>query len=99
MPICQNCHKQWSWKQTVKKMFTLDTGMICPYCGKKQFLTTESKKRAGLTNFLTPLVMLLGVLFDLSLTTILILLAVSFFVVIASYPFLVELAEEEEPLW
>lgn len=44
MPICQNCHKQWSWKQTVKKMFTLDTGMICPNCGKKQLLTTQSKK-------------------------------------------------------
>lgn len=43
--------------------------------------------------------MLLGILFDLSLTTILILLAISFFVVIASYPLLVELTAEEEPLW
>lgn len=99
MPICQNCHKQWSWKQTVKKMFTLDTGMICPYCGKKQLLTTQSKKRAGLTNFLTPLAMLFGVLFNLSVITIFILIIASGVIVIAAYPFLVELTEEEEPLW
>ncbi|MGM0896539.1 MAG: TIGR04104 family putative zinc finger protein [Bacillota bacterium] len=99
MPICHNCHKQWSWKQTVKKMFTLDTGMICPYCGKKQFLTTQSKKRAGLVNFLTPLVMLLGVLLDLSSITILMLIIASGAVIIAAYPFLVEFSDEEQPLW
>ncbi|WP_404335342.1 TIGR04104 family putative zinc finger protein [Planococcus rifietoensis] len=99
MPICQNCHKQWSWKQTVKKMFTLDTSMICPHCGKKQLLTTQSKKRAGLLNFLTPLAMLFGVLFNLSVITIFILIIASGVIVIAAYPFLVELTEEDEPLW
>lgn len=99
MPICQNCHQQWGWKQTVRKMFILDTGMICPHCGKKQFLTTESKKRAGLLNFLTPLVMLFGVLFDLPLSIILIMIFTSGLAIFAAYPFLVEFTDEEQALW
>lgn len=99
MPICHNCHKQWTWKQTVKKMFTLDTGMICPYCDKKQFLTTQSRKRSSITAFFAPFIMLVGILFDLSPVTTLILLAVSLFAAIAIYPFLVEFTDEEEPLW
>jgi len=99
MPICQNCHEQWNWKQTVKKMFTLATGIKCPYCEKTQFLTTRSRKRSSITAFFAPLIMLLGILIDLSPVITLMLLAASFFAAIAVYPFLIELTDEEEPLW
>lgn len=99
MPICQNCHKQWSWKQTVKKMFTLATGIECPYCGNTQFLTTRSRIRSSIIAFFAPSIMLLNIFVDLSLVAALILLGGSFIAAIAMYPFLIELTDEEEPLW
>lgn len=99
MPTCQKCKQQWRWKQTIRKMFTLDTGMICPHCGKKQFLTTRSKKKSNLLVFTIPLIMLLGVLFSVPPLIILICIALSSFAVISVYPFFFELTNEEEALW
>ncbi len=33
MPICQNCSKEWTWKQTIKTLFKLK----CLHCGEKQY--------------------------------------------------------------
>ncbi|GAB4074859.1 hypothetical protein GCM10028778_23620 [Barrientosiimonas marina] len=67
--------------QTFKKSFTLDTGMVCPYCGEKQYVTQRSRKKNALYAFIAPVLLLL-ILF------ILIYLGV--------YPNLVELSNEEE---
>lgn len=96
MPICQNCHQQWKWKQTVKKMFTLDTGMICPYCGKKQFLTSEAKKRNNIVIFFTPLIMLIGLIFSIPPEITLVLIVLNFFVIISVYPLMINLANDED---
>ena len=99
MPICQNCNHHWSWKQTIKKMFTLDTGMNCPSCGNKQFLTSKSKKRSNVLIFLAPFIMLLNILFDMPGPITLGLLVLAFFFAFAIYPFLIKLTNESEPLW
>ncbi|WP_379083159.1 TIGR04104 family putative zinc finger protein [Metaplanococcus flavidus] len=100
MPTCQNCNNQWSWKQTVKKMFTLDTAMVCPYCGKTQYYTDPSKKRNGLLVFLAPLVMLFGLLFDIPPHITLGILVMTFFFSIAVSPFLIKITNKKEPpLW
>lgn len=97
MPTCQSCNNHWSWKQTIKKMFTLDTGMNCPSCGNKQFLTSKSKKRSNVLIFLPPFIMLLAILFDIPAPVTLVLLAMAFFVATAIYPFLIKLTSVKEP--
>lgn len=99
MPTCQNCKNQWSWTQTVKKMFTLDTGMACPYCETKQYPTNPSKKRWSLAGFLTPSVMLIAILFELPPLLLLGILALTFCFLLAIYPLLMEFTNEEEHLW
>ncbi len=99
MPICQNCKHYWSWKQTIKKTFTLDTGMNCPSCGKKQFLTSKSKKRSNVLVFLAPFIMLLDILFNIPSLITLGLLAFSFFFAVAISPFFIKLTNENAPLW
>jgi CXXC-20-CXXC protein len=54
MPTCQNCDQKWGWKQTLKKSFTLDTGMICPYCEKKQYTTKKVDKYIPNINMIKP---------------------------------------------
>ncbi|MBR7794498.1 hypothetical protein GT022_00385 [Agaribacter marinus] len=96
MPICQKCNNKWSWKQTLKKMFTLDTGMTCPYCREKQYLTQKSKKKAGLLNFFVPLPLLFNIFFDIPGIILLRLFPVLFFLIMSLHPFLIRLSNIEE---
>src|SRR5699024_11417124 len=96
MPICKNCHNKWNWNQTFKSMFTLDTGMNCPYCEEKQYQTRKSKKKTGVLNFLVPLPLLLNLLFDLPLGILLSSFPILFFLLISLTPFLIHLSNREE---
>ena len=97
MPACQNCHSQWSWKETFKRSFVLIGGMTCPYCGEKQYLTARMRKRSTLIMPIVILFILLGNLFFgpsyIALFAILGVIPLS----IILYPFFVELSNEEDP--
>src|SRR5699024_4388380 len=56
MPTCQNCHKKCTWKQTMTLTFANNMGMICTYCGKKQYITATSKKYSTYYIFNIPIV-------------------------------------------
>ncbi|KAB8138525.1 hypothetical protein F9U64_04435 [Gracilibacillus oryzae] len=98
MPVCQICHKTWSWKQTIKKSFTLDTGMNCPYCGEKQYVTTKTRKITALITFAVPVIMLVNLFFGASLVFLFLLIGVVF-LFFGTYPFYMKLSNEEETIW
>ncbi|AOV08135.1 TIGR04104 family putative zinc finger protein [Sporosarcina ureilytica] len=98
MPTCQNCHRRWSWKQPFNKSFTLIGGMICPYCGEKQYLTARMRKRSALMPFIiVPLILVGNHFLGPSYVAIFAFLGLLplFFII---NPFFVELPNEEEPL-
>lgn len=98
MPTCQKCAKEWSWKQTFKKMFTLNTAMNCPHCDQKQHYTKTTRKKTAVFSFITPFIVFLN-LFNISAYLIIgIILAYCSFVLVL-LPFLIELSNEEVPLW
>ncbi|SDJ80053.1 TIGR04104 family putative zinc finger protein [Sediminibacillus albus] len=94
MPTCQNCGKEWTWKQTVKSVFKLH----CPYCGKKQYETASSRRRGGMVALLPLLVLPANAVMDFGWAFIpaLVVIACVIFII---YPFLLKLSNEEEPLW
>lgn len=99
MPTCQHCHRKWSFKQTLKKSFTLTGEMTCPYCEEKQYLTARMRKRSTIVPFIIISFIMLGnLLFGPSYVALflLLLLLPLFFIV---YPFFVELSNEEETLF
>lgn len=98
MPTCQNCDREWSWKQTFKKMFTLGTAMECPHCGEKQYYTKRARKRSAVVTLLTPFIILLN-LFDISPYLLVGIYLVFGLSIMGIFPFLIELSSEEEPLW
>lgn len=98
MPTCQNCDREWSWKQTFKKMFTLDVSMECPHCGEKQYYTKRARKRIAVLTFLNLFIILLN-LFDISPYLVLGIFFVFCLSAIGILPFLIELSNEEEPPW
>jgi CXXC-20-CXXC protein len=95
MPSCQKCDQKWSWKQTLKKSFTLDTGMICPYCKKKQYITKGTMIKNTLITFMAMTVMTIWSLFFGS-SFGLIAISISFVpLFVMLYPFWVELSNKE----
>jgi len=95
MPTCQNCDTRWSWKQTFKTMFTLDTAKICPYCGEKQYVTSRTRNKTFVLTFIIIiLIFLMNFLFGHSFVNLFISIGfLPLFAII--YPFLVDLANEE----
>lgn len=98
MPICQHCQKRWSWKLALKRSFTLNPYMICPYCGAKQYMTKRARNRSLAFNFIPPLFILLPLLFDVSLWITISFIVGSGLLILCFYPFMIELSNEEETI-
>lgn len=96
IPTCENCHNKWSWKQTIKKTFTLDPAMTCPYCGKKQYQTQKSKTKSSFFNAIILLPLLINAIFDLPGILLLSLFPVLFVLIMSFSPFFVEISSREE---
>src|SRR5690625_7868770 len=64
MPVCTNCHKKWSWKQTVKKTNSLYPKMTCPLCGAAQYHSRKSLRRGAFLNLMILLPLLIQLFFD-----------------------------------
>ncbi|PKR76796.1 hypothetical protein CEY16_13330 [Halalkalibacillus sediminis] len=95
MPICQSCGNQWSWKQTFRKMFTLDVSIECPYCKKKQYQTRTSRKRAAYMTLLILLPLILPIAPEIKL-----IILFSFFVICTiGFPYMIQLSNEEEHMF
>ncbi|WP_188383818.1 TIGR04104 family putative zinc finger protein [Ornithinibacillus halotolerans] len=99
MPTCQNCSKEWKWKQTFKKSFTIKSYIECPYCSEKQYLTAKTRKRSTLPAFIAPLVLFLKLIFNIPIIIVLFILIGVLLATLALYPYIIELSNEEEPLW
>lgn len=98
MAICQSCKNKWTWKQTLKKSFVLNTAMTCPYCGKKQYYASSTRKYSAIF----PLVAISWVflnkfLFEsiLSPFSLIILILLPLPVFFALYPMIVKLSNKE----
>ncbi|WP_186763918.1 TIGR04104 family putative zinc finger protein [Planomicrobium sp. CPCC 101079] len=100
MPTCQNCGHQWSWKTTFKKTLKINNGMICPFCGARQFATAKSRMRVGsLCSIIAPLLILSSYFLHLSAKELIAIgLPLTIAIILAS-PFLYELSNDEKPLW
>jgi len=99
MPTCQNCHQKWTWKQTVKKSFTLDTAMSCPHCAEKQYVTSRARKRSALITMIIPFLIFIPYFFDINIITAISIYIAAGIGIMLIYPFIVELSSQEEAFW
>lgn len=95
MPICQNCGKKWTWKQTVKTIFRLK----CPHCSKKQYESASSRIRSSVF-MLIPLVLLpINAWLGFTVGMALVLAIIFAIIIIGLYPLILKLSNKEEPYW
>lgn len=99
MPTCQNCQRQWNWKQTFKNSFILIGGMTCPSCEEKQYLTARMRKRGTIIPLIVIFLIVLGNLLFASSYVYMFAIFVLLPLFLVIYPFFVELSNEEEPLF
>ncbi|KHF39266.1 TIGR04104 family putative zinc finger protein [Halalkalibacter okhensis] len=98
MPTCQMCNKKWSWKETIKRGFTLDIGMKCPHCEGKQYHSEKSRVRIFISSLIVLSPMLLPIVFNMNSLLVLIIFFVLACLVFLLQPFLIELANHEEQI-
>lgn len=99
MPTCQQCGQEWTWKETLKATFTLSHVLHCPYCKQKQFITSTAKKKLNMLNFIIPLTLLLFLFIDVALIFKLGMLFGIGGLIIVLYPFLIQLTNDDEPIF
>ncbi len=96
MPICTNCKNKWSWKQTVKKITTLNHEMFCPYCGEKQYRSNTSK---NIIPFIVPIMLLpvfIKIFFDVPIVILFSLIPLLAVIIFILFPFSIKLSSEKE---
>ncbi|NLI69175.1 MAG: hypothetical protein GX374_11090 [Bacilli bacterium] len=99
MPVCNKCHRRWTWKQMFIKQFNLSGEMTCPYCGTKQYYAKRTKKWSGIIPT-SAIVLIMGgnLVFGPSyLGLFFLVLFLPLYLLI--FPFFVRLTDEEEPLF
>src|SRR5690625_3019483 len=99
MPVCQRCHANWSWVETMKCLFILNVSLTCPHCDGKQYYTAQFRKRSSFV----PIVIItltfgMNLLVGPTYAALVLLLGLSllYFLLL---PFFVQLSNEEEPLF
>ena len=99
MAACQKCHKQWSWKEITKKSFTFEMKMDCPHCGQVQYISAKARKKAINFAMILQLIWLLPLFLGATSYFTIISVCTALIMSITLSPFLLELSNEEEPLW
>ncbi|NYF26336.1 TIGR04104 family putative zinc finger protein [Sporosarcina sp. JAI121] len=99
MPNCESCGRKWNWKNTFIKFLRFGSGIECLYCGEKQFVAPESRKRVGLISISPSLTLIPAVLLKLNLPIIISILCVTAILAMVLALYMIELSNEDEPLW
>lgn len=96
MPACKNCGTKWKWSDCIKRIFTLGTAIVCPYCEQKQYLTNQSRRKMGILHMLLPLLIVLPLVINISFPAALSIFAAAAVIIFSLYPFMMELTDKEE---
>lgn len=92
MPTCTHCAVTWTWRETIKALFTTNDFFLCPHCHTRQHQATRSKKLSSILTLLVISAPFLVTIFTNSSALIgLSLLLLDSIIFLACYPFLLKL--------
>ncbi|WP_165886907.1 TIGR04104 family putative zinc finger protein [Scopulibacillus darangshiensis] len=93
MAVCQNCNRQWSYKQIFRRSFKKEKK--CPYCGYTNFISSKSAQRISWFGLIIPLIWIAFPLFEVPYIYSLILSITIIVLNILLMPFMTELCKRE----
>lgn len=99
MPTCQNCGREWSWFDTIKKLVTFRKSMKCNHCEEVQYQSASSRNTTSLFHLLPISMIPLSVMFNLSVSSVLLLELAIILPILFVMPLFLKLTNKEEPLW
>lgn len=103
LPVCEGCNEQWSFLVSLKSYSKMNRGMTCPYCGSKQYVSRNARKRMGLFSFLPITFMFVPTFIGgMSSMHIVIHYLTTIALYVCLYPLLLSVKSEDEkdaPLW
>jgi len=96
MPTCDYCKTKWTYKETLKMLFSFKAEMICPHCGERQYQSKKSQAIAPFTGLIVFLPLLLSIFIDIPVFLSLLLIPILAIGVLLSFPFFTRLSSKEE---
>lgn len=100
LPVCENCHEEWNWRVSTRKMFTFNRAMICPHCEKKQYQTKKSRIHMSQLVLLSNSVLLINAFFDFYWWEIVLMYGAILITVFIILPYNLKLQNDEDlNLW
>ncbi|TFD92932.1 TIGR04104 family putative zinc finger protein [Jeotgalibacillus sp. R-1-5s-1] len=100
MPTCPNCQHSFTWSETVRRSFKLNSGVKCPSCEQMNYPTKKSRTRSALVSFIPlPIILLSNLFYPLNWTGYAVFLIATFIIVLSLLPFTIRLTDKEEFLW
>lgn len=98
MPACTDCKNMWTWKEAFTKQFNFVI-LKCPYCESDQYYSARYRKRSSVLQVLIIFFIMTGNMFLGPSYITLILLFLWLLIFLFVNPFMIELANEEEPIF
>ncbi|HWO75388.1 MAG TPA: TIGR04104 family putative zinc finger protein [Bacillus sp. (in: firmicutes)] len=99
MPTCQYCKSKWTWFDSLKNVMSFRKKMFCRYCGNYQYQSKSSRNKISLLVTLPVLLLPFSVVFNWSISSVLLLHFVLIMAVFGILPFFLQLSKHDEPLW
>ena len=99
MSTCQKCQHKWSWQEVMKKAFTLKMKMTCPHCSHHQYMSAKARKRSINFSMVLQLIWLLPLFLGAPSYFTIGSACIAIIISLALTPSMLELSNEEEPLW
>ncbi|WP_142827687.1 TIGR04104 family putative zinc finger protein [Planococcus soli] len=99
MPTSKTCKTEWTWQESIKASWKFSGAMNCPHCHSDQYATPKSRKRMTLINWLVLLPLPFAAIFNLPLVYSISMILILFAVALSLIPKMMELSNEQKPLW
>lgn len=93
MPKCIACKEKWSWKQSMRSIVSFSRFIGCPYCGKKQMLTSMTRISILLLVFVPYITMPYVIDEEVKSSAVAMGVAIYLFALVLMMPFLMDVRE------
>ncbi|MGG1685801.1 TIGR04104 family putative zinc finger protein [Pseudalkalibacillus sp. NRS-1564] len=99
MTTCQQCHSEWTWKESFLMVFSFKKAVVCPYCDKEQYLTRRARNNLSVIPSIVALLWLPMIAFQVPISVIIPIEVVMAIGTVFILPYFFEVTDHNEPLW
>lgn len=95
LPVCQHCHQQWTYKESLKNMLF----MKCPYCGNRNYARKFRTRDIVFSLSVSIIVLFVFPIAEVSLRWTILFAMLALGIYLLTYPIKLHMTKDEEPFF